>query len=96
MRFGGRADYLACAERFWRDYRAEDTLRLCDEDAVVRELGCLLLARIDGKSPVEYVEDESTKEAVRGVGAELLTGPEGTVPQALAVVAAHRPREYAA
>jgi 5-methylthioribose kinase len=96
MRFGARADYLACAERFWSSYCAEDALRLCGEDAVVRELACLLLARIDGKSPVEYVEDEATKDAVRRLGAELLTGPERTVPEALAVVAAHRPRELAA
>jgi 5-methylthioribose kinase len=95
MRFGARVDYLACAERFWRAYRAEDALGLCDEDAVVRELGCLLLARIDGKSPVEYVEDDATKDAVRALGAELLTGPKRTVPEALAVVAAHRPRVVA-
>jgi len=90
LRFGGRADYLACASRFWDAYRAEDEPGLCDEDAVVRELGCLLLARIDGKSPVEYVEDEATKDAVRALGAELLTGPERTVSEALAVVAAPR------
>jgi len=32
---------------------------------------------------------------VRRLGAEVLTGPRRTVPEALAAVAAHRPREYA-
>ena len=31
------------------------------------QLGCLMLARIDGKSPVEYITDEPTKETVRRV-----------------------------
>ena len=31
------------------------------------QLGCLMLARIDGKSPVEYITDEPTKEIVRRV-----------------------------
>ena len=33
----------------------------------LRQLGCLMLARIDGKSPVEYINDEATKEIVRRV-----------------------------
>lgn len=35
------------------------------EARAVRLLGALLLARIDGKSPVEYITDESTKGFVR-------------------------------
>ncbi|HWA37039.1 MAG TPA: aminoglycoside phosphotransferase family protein [Burkholderiales bacterium] len=35
----------------------------------------LLLARIDGKSPVEYVTGENEKEMARGVAAELLLHP---------------------
>jgi hypothetical protein len=31
----------------------------------MRHLGALMLARLDGKSPVEYVRDEMTKERVR-------------------------------
>src|SRR5205823_12218772 len=88
MRFAAAADrYLACAGRFWREYRREDTGGLCDEDGVVRELGCLLLARIDGKSPVEYIQDDSTKDAVRTLAARLLTRPPETVEEAVAAVA---------
>lgn len=95
MRFGGRAAYLARAERFWREIAPRKPPGSARGGAVVRELGCLLLARIDGKSPVEYVGDDATKDAVRALGADLLTGPASTVPEALAVVGAHRPRAFA-
>ena len=36
------------------------------------QLGCLMLARIDGKSPVEYITDEPTKETVRRVSKFIL------------------------
>ena len=35
----------------------------------------LLLARVDGKSPVEYLTDETKREVVRRAGRELLQGP---------------------
>jgi hypothetical protein len=38
----------------------------------VRHLGALMLARIDGKSPVEYIRDEATKQRVRGFAKRLL------------------------
>ncbi len=41
----------------WAELQAETCL----------QLGCLMLARIDGKSPVEYITDELTKESVRRV-----------------------------
>jgi 5-methylthioribose kinase len=81
--------YLAAGDRFWRDYCAQEADRLCDEAGIVRELGCLLLARVDGKSPVEYIEDERRKDVVRGIAAELLIGPDRSVPAALAEVASH-------
>ena len=36
------------------------------------ELACLLLARIDGKSPVEYLTQERKREAVRRYARALL------------------------
>jgi aminoglycoside phosphotransferase (APT) family kinase protein len=87
MRLGAVAGpYLVAADRFWQEYRAQGADRLCDEEGLVRELGCLLLARIDGKSPVEYIEDDATKDAVRALAAELLTAPRRTVPEALDTV----------
>ena len=46
----------------WAELRAGTTL----------QLGCLMLARIDGKSPVEYITDEPTKETVRRVSKFIL------------------------
>ena len=43
-----------------------------------------MLARIDGKSPVEYIREEETKERVRGVAKRILLEQ----PQDLAKVAA--------
>jgi aminoglycoside phosphotransferase (APT) family kinase protein len=41
----------------------------------------LLLARIDGKSPVEYVVEEAHKELVRDVARALLKSPQATVSE---------------
>jgi len=53
----------------------------CEERAAALLPG-LMLARIDGKSPVEYLTDESTKDAVRAFASSLLTKP---VPQLQAI-----------
>ncbi len=42
------------------------------EAMTLRHVGGLLLARIDGKSPVEYIQDEATKEAVRSMATWIL------------------------
>ena len=47
----------------WPELEAETRLHL----------GCLMLARIDGKSPVEYIQDEPTRETVRRVSRSILT-----------------------
>lgn len=50
---------------------------------VVAELGCLLLARVDGKSPVEYLTAPAKRELVRSAGRALLTGCPASVEAAL-------------
>ena len=40
-----------------------------------RRLPALLLARVDGKSPVEYLTDEAQRDQVRAVAARLLLQP---------------------
>jgi 5-methylthioribose kinase len=50
------------------------------EALTVRHLGALMLARIDGKSPVEYIQDEETKNRARQAAAQILAKP----PQELA------------
>jgi hypothetical protein len=45
------------------------------EARIARLLPGLLLARVDGKSPVEYVVEESQKELVRNTARDLLATP---------------------
>lgn len=66
--------YLKAAQQFWD--------ALCAgpgpaggaefERMTVRHLGALMLARIDGKSPVEYIREENTRERVRQVAKRIL------------------------
>lgn len=42
------------------------------EKAMLRHLGCLMLARIDGKSPVEYLPEESIQDQVRVIAKDLI------------------------
>ena len=42
------------------------------ESRTVRHLGALMLARIDGKSPVEYLQDEAARDQARALSRQLL------------------------
>ena len=42
------------------------------EALTLRHLGGLMLARIDGKSPAEYFQDEETKDRVRATAKQIL------------------------
>jgi len=59
--------YFSAAREFWGELvRGTAGASLADfETMTVRHLGALMLARIDGKSPVEYIRDEPTKERAR-------------------------------
>jgi 5-methylthioribose kinase len=48
------------------------------EDRTIAHLGALMLARIDGKSPVEYLGDDQRRR-VRAFGRELILHPPATV-----------------
>jgi aminoglycoside phosphotransferase (APT) family kinase protein len=77
--FGGFAD----AYRAGIDWEAPDTF----EARTAALLPGLFLARVDGKSPAEYVTDECDKNRVRGVASALLHEPVSTL---VAVAAAWR------
>ncbi len=51
------------------------------------QLGCLMLARIDGKSPVEYITDEPTKETVRHVSRFIIREQPATMDEICACIA---------
>lgn len=71
------AGYLGAARIFWHTYleRLSTGLDQQIEMATVRELGCLLLARIDGKSKVEYITDEPTRDIARRIARDILLQP---------------------
>ncbi len=64
-----RPQYGAAAAAFWRA-----AAPAVDPTAVKLHLGCLLLARLDGKSPAEYLHDE-TKPLLRSVARDILVSP---------------------
>jgi 5-methylthioribose kinase len=67
---GQQGAYLEAAESFWTAYREHVTWDAGTE--TVRELGILMLARVDGKSPVEYVDEGPVADALRTVAKQTL------------------------
>ncbi len=84
------ADYLDCFSRMSRAYFAgvqwEPAPAL--EARAARLLAGLFLARVDGKSPVEYITDDALKARVRKVAKALLVAPPDTLEQVRAAWAA--------
>ena len=52
----------------------------------VRHLGALLLARIDGKSPAEYIQDGMTKDNVRKSATRIMVEEPRTLGETVAIV----------
>jgi len=71
-------DYLDAARAFWRAY--DGAVGWNVERETTRELAVLMLARVDGKSPVEYV-DEGTGETLREIARRALTDEIETVEE---------------
>ena len=66
----------AAAAAFLDGYRLNAGAAAPPDAAVVAELGCLLLARVDGKSPAEYITADSDRGRIRAAAYELLLGGE--------------------
>ena len=69
----GGAAYREAAAAFFEAYGGRVPWDI--ESETVEELGVLMLARVDGKSPVEYVEKAATKETLRTIAKRTLTEP---------------------
>lgn len=74
---GLRTQLARCAEAFW-----EQLPKSIDwfEAGAIQHLGALLLARIDGKSPAEYIQQETTQQEIRSFARNLIEQPPSTVP----------------
>ena len=64
-----QAAYLDAARAFWETYDEQVSWNI--ERDTTRELGVLMLARVDGKSPVEYIDDQ-TAAVLRRVAKRIL------------------------
>jgi 5-methylthioribose kinase len=64
--------YEACARSFLDAY-AERSILGADHDDLVPQAACLLLARVDGKSPVDYFDAGQARQT-RSLGRRLIAG----------------------
>lgn len=62
--------YFDAVDSFWTAYC--EAVPWDIERETVRELAILMLARVDGKSPVEYIDSEATAETLRSVAKHAL------------------------
>jgi 5-methylthioribose kinase len=80
--------YFRAAEVFWQalDSGLNRATTVNFEGMTVCHIGGLMLARIDGKSPVEYICEEATKSRVRRTAKRLLSEQPGSFEEALEIV----------
>jgi 5-methylthioribose kinase len=79
--------YFTAVREFWKELLSgtENATHGDFESMTLRHLGALMLARIDGKSPVEYIRDEITTERVRRFAKRLLLERPQRLEETLAV-----------
>jgi 5-methylthioribose kinase len=64
---------------FWAHYTEALPDAPWVESATLQHLGCLMLARVDGKSPAEYLRTAELKARVRCFARELILNPPGAL-----------------
>ena len=79
--FHGIAGAPHLARIFWRTLQAEMPDAPWFERATLEHLAGLLLARMDGKSPAEYIRDPQQKPRIRRFGRRLIEDPPKTVEE---------------
>ena len=81
-------EYLKTAEHYCTTYL--NTVEFEEEQTLnsnaVKDLGCLMLARIDGKSPVEYITDDKAKDIVRRISQDILLGDYNKLTQVFEMI----------
>jgi 5-methylthioribose kinase len=80
--------FIALVYDFWKTLFAAlgPETALGFEVMTLRHLGALMLARIDGKSPAEYIQDEATKERVRRAATRILVEAPRSLEDAMEIV----------
>jgi 5-methylthioribose kinase len=71
--------YAQAADGFWRKYLAGVPAEAWIEPATLQHLGWLMLARVDGKSPAEYLRDPDIRDRIRRFARDLIVSPPGSV-----------------
>jgi 5-methylthioribose kinase len=71
--------YAAAAARFWSAFRAGVPPEDWIEPATIEHLGWLMLARVDGKSPAEYLRDPALADRVRRFARQVILSPPASV-----------------
>jgi aminoglycoside phosphotransferase (APT) family kinase protein len=77
VRPAARNAYLECFDRFARAYLADASWEPAAalESRTAALLPALFLARVDGKSPVEYLRDEGPRSLVREIARPMIASP---------------------
>jgi hypothetical protein len=71
--------YAAAALRFWDTVASRVPPETWIEPATLQHLGWLLLARVDGKSPAEYLGEPELQDRVRRFARGLIVSPPASV-----------------
>ena len=77
---------LAAARVFWQSYAKRNAMHPHALEHAGHHLAAIMLARVDGKSPLEYLTERGKQEALRGVARAALLNEDVTVPQVIAAV----------
>jgi 5-methylthioribose kinase len=73
--------YAQAAAGFWRKFVAGVPRETWIERATLQHLGWLMLARVDGKSPAEYLRDAAIQDRVRRFARDLIISPPDSVAE---------------
>jgi aminoglycoside phosphotransferase (APT) family kinase protein len=72
---------VEAARRFWYSYDGP-----ADLERALRHTGGVMMARLYGKSPVEYLVDESSRRRAHRIGALALSGEVGSMDSLLGLL----------
>jgi 5-methylthioribose kinase len=73
--------YAQAAAGFWRKFVAGVPPEAWIEPATLQHLGWLMLARVDGKSPAEYLRGPAIQDRVRQFARDLIVSPPHSVAE---------------